>query len=64
MLVLSRKPSESIFLDVPPSPLPRRIQVCVVRLGPNTAKIGFTADKDVNIAREEVCKPREEWELQ
>ena len=64
MLVLTRRSSESVVLEVPPSPQPRRIEVFVVSLGDSKAEIGFEADKDVNIARCELCRAREEWEAQ
>lgn len=48
MLVLSRKVGERILLG-------EDIVVSVVRIGPNTVKIGIDAPKDMNIVREELC---------
>lgn len=64
MLCLTRKVSESVVIDVPPSTTRRRINVMVVKTGQRKTELGFTADADVSIAREEVCKPLEEWEQQ
>lgn len=48
MLVLSRKVGERILLG-------EEIVISVVRIGPNTVKIGIDAPKDLNIVREELC---------
>lgn len=48
MLVLSRKVGERILLG-------EDIVISVVRIGPNTVKIGIDAPKDMNIVREELC---------
>lgn len=47
MLVLSRKPGERILLG-------DDIVITVVRIGPNTTKIGIDAPKKMNIVREEL----------
>jgi carbon storage regulator len=47
MLVLSRKPGERIQIG-------ENIWVTLVRVGPNTAKLGIEAPQGVNIAREEL----------
>lgn len=47
MLVLSRKVGERILLGVD-------VVISVVRIGPNTVKIGIAAPKDMNIVREEL----------
>lgn len=47
MLVLSRKVGERILLG-------ENIVLSVVRIGPNTVKIGIDAPKDMNIVREEL----------
>ena len=53
MLVLSRKKSERIFLEIPDRKNPIIIQVVgVVRDG--KVQLGIEADSDVNIAREEL----------
>lgn len=46
-LVLSRKPGERIFVDGP-------CIITLVRVGPNSARIGIEADPNVLIRREEV----------
>ncbi len=48
MLVLSRKPGERIFIG-------EQVAVTVVRIGPNTVKLGIEAPKEMNIVREELC---------
>lgn len=61
MLVLSRKPGEKILIG-------DKVQVTVVRIGPNTVRLGIDAPRDMNIAREELqpktkVEPVEEIEL-
>ena len=48
MLVLSRKPGERILIG-------DDIAITVVRIGPNTVRLGIDAPKDKNIVREELC---------
>ena len=48
MLVLSRKPGERILIG-------DQVAVTIVRIGPNTVRIGIEAPKDMNIVREELC---------
>jgi carbon storage regulator len=47
MLVLSRKPGETIFIGDD-----RKIKV--VRIGPNTVRIGIEAPEGIKIMREEI----------
>ncbi len=47
MLVLSRKPGEKILIG-------DSIVVTVVRIGPNTTRIGIEAPREMNIVREEL----------
>lgn len=47
MLVLSRKTNERILIG-------EKIALTVVRIGPNTVRIGIDAPRDVNIRRHEV----------
>lgn len=55
MLVLSRKPHESVRLELTEAlPAGTVINVRVVRIGPNTARLGLEAPKSINIAREEL----------
>ena len=49
MLVLSRKPGEKI--QIGPD-----IWVTVVRIGPNTVRLGIEAPKTMNITREELTQ--------
>ena len=44
MLVLSRKPGEKILIG-------DSITVTIVRIGPNTVRIGIEAPRDINVAR-------------
>ena len=50
MLVLSRKPGEKILIG-------DNVTVTIVRIGPNTVRIGIEAPRDVNIVREELQEP-------
>lgn len=47
MLVLSRKPGEKILIG-------DKVQITIVRIGPNTVRIGIDAPKELNIVREEL----------
>lgn len=47
MLVLSRKPGEKILIG-------DTIAITIVRIGPNTVRVGIEAPKEVDIVREEV----------
>ena len=49
MLVLSRKAGERILFG-------EDVVINIVRIGPNTVKIGIEAPKSVNIIREELCE--------
>lgn len=61
MLVLSRRPGEEIRIG-------KNIRVCVVRIGPNSVKLGIEAPVDTPIVRKELDERRgphlEEWEAQ
>ena len=48
MLVLSRKPGERILIG-------KDVQVTVIRIGPNSVRIGIDAPPEMNIVREELC---------
>ncbi|MCA9060497.1 MAG: carbon storage regulator [Planctomycetaceae bacterium] len=48
MLVLSRKTSERILIG-------DEIAITIVRIGPNSVRIGIEAPKSMNIVREELC---------
>jgi sRNA-binding carbon storage regulator CsrA len=54
MLVLSRKPKESIRLTVPPSDEPQVIDISVVEMNSFRSKLGITADRSVGILRTEL----------
>lgn len=47
MLVLSRKPGEKILIG-------DDVVVTIVRIGPNTVRIGIEAPRTMNIVREEI----------
>jgi carbon storage regulator len=53
MLVLSRKPGEKILIGPD-------VEVVVVRIGPNTVRLGITAPNGVTIIREELLGPIDE----
>ena len=48
MLVLSRKPGERILIG-------DDVAITVVRIGPNSVRLGIEAPRDKNIVREELC---------
>src|SRR5580658_753209 len=50
MLVLSRKPGEKTLIG-------DDVTVTIVRIGPNTVRIGIEAPRTMNIVREELCEP-------
>jgi len=52
MLVLSRKPGERILIG-------EEIAITVVRIGPNTVRIGIEAPRTMNIVRDELCLSEE-----
>ena len=47
MLVLSRKPGERILIG-------DNVKITVVRIGPNTVRLGIDAPRDVPVVREEI----------
>ena len=47
MLVLSRKPGEKILIG-------DNVSVTIVRIGPNTVRLGIEAPRNMNIVREEL----------
>lgn len=51
MLVLTRKPNESIIIDVPRQ---RPIEVMICYIGAGKVRVGIEASNDVVIARKEV----------
>jgi len=53
MLVLSRKPGERILIG-------KDVAVTIVRIGPNTVRLGIDAPRDMNIVREELCHRSDE----
>lgn len=48
MLVLSRKPGERILVG-------KDVKITVIRVGPNSVRIGIDAPPEMNIVREELC---------
>lgn len=51
MLVLSRKPGETILIG-------DNIKVTIVRIGPNTVRVGIDAPLNVIVLREELADDR------
>ncbi len=49
MLVLSRKSGERIRIG-------EDVAITVVRIGPNTVRLGIEAPRDLSILREELCE--------
>jgi len=56
MLVLSRKSGEKILIG-------DQVEVTIVRIGPNTVRLGIDAPRDMNIVREELCTEKSEGNL-
>lgn len=54
MLVLSRKPGERIFVGPD-------VKITIVRIGPNSVRIGIDAPDGLRIAREELTLTDEAW---
>ena len=52
MLVLSRKSGEKILIG-------ENVSVTIVRIGPNTVRIGIDAPREMNIVRDELCQSLE-----
>lgn len=52
MLVLSRKVGERVLVG-------DQVKVTLVRIGPNSVRLGIEAPKDMNIVREEIVIPIE-----
>lgn len=48
MLVLSRKPGEKILIG-------ENVVVTIVRIGPNTVRLGIEAPREMNVVREEIA---------
>ncbi|HAA52239.1 MAG TPA: carbon storage regulator [Planctomycetaceae bacterium] len=48
MLVLSRKPGERVLIG-------EDVCVTIVRIGPNSVRLGIEAPRDLSIIREELC---------
>lgn len=57
MLAISRKETETIFLDVPPSKEPQRVAVSLSRLYGTRAVLGIDAAREVKILRAELEQP-------
>ena len=53
MLVLSRKPGERILIG-------DDVVITIVRIGPNTVRVGIDAPRKTSIVREELCFPKED----
>ena len=49
MLVLSRKPGERILIG-------KDIKITIIRIGPNSVRVGIDAPETTNIVREELCQ--------
>lgn len=62
MLILRRKRDENVFIFVPASKQDRMVQVLTVGVDQDSVRLGFKADDDVIIHREEVFKEIQEQE--
>lgn len=54
MLVLTRHPEEKLVFEVPPSPVPRVIEVTIVAVRGDKVRLGCDADKDILVHRKEI----------
>ena len=54
MLILSRKKNETIQITVPPSPVPRTIEVAIADIRGDRVRVGLTAETDIEMDRTEV----------
>lgn len=52
MLMLGRRETEVVFIRVPPSDKERVIGVCVGKIKGSSVRLGFTCDRDINVARD------------
>lgn len=57
-LVLSRKINERVMIEVPPSTYPQTIEVVVVDIRGDKSRLGFRAEPEIVIDREEVLKAK------
>ncbi len=64
MLVLSRFTNESVEIIVPPSDQPRKIRVVNVSTQGNYCRMGFEAERDIVVLREEAIERRPPREVQ
>jgi carbon storage regulator len=58
MLVVSRKPNETIRCVVPPSTVERTIDIMVTELRGDKARIGIQAEREVTVDRLEVFESK------
>lgn len=54
MLVLSRKKDEAVIITVPPSAVAQQVKVKVLEFRDGKMCIGFYAERDIVIHREEI----------
>lgn len=54
MLVLSRKKDEAVIITVPPSAVAQQVKVKVLEFREGKMRIGFAAERDIVIHREEI----------
>lgn len=58
MLILTRQWNEKVYIDVPASAEARRIELIVVDISGDKVKVGFKADRDVSILRDDAVDKR------
>lgn len=56
MLILARKSRQKITITVPPSDIPQEIEVSVVSVRGDIARLGFECAKEIRIVRDDVIK--------
>lgn len=54
MLILTRRPSETVIIRIPSSTKEQEVKVHLVDTKGNQVRLGFTADPTISIHREEI----------
>lgn len=59
MLILTRRPIETIVVTVPPSAVPTKIEIHTLGVKGNHVRVGVTAPRHVTIDREEIYRRKQ-----
>lgn len=55
MLVLKRKPKQTVTIVIPASTETRTVQVCLTKIDKNSVRMGFRGPPDVQFVRNEIA---------